>query len=84
MSAGKPKTHGVLSGAEVKSIVGSVDDEIVLEILGTGASAEQVMEAFMRVSGNTSLGEDLERPADAIVLKVMEALTRDEDGEDER
>ncbi len=41
------------------------------------------MEAFMRVSGNTSLGEDLEKPADTIVLKVMEALERDEEDEDE-
>jgi hypothetical protein len=84
MSNTSPITHAVLSSAEVKSIVGLVDDEIVLEILGTGANAGQVMEAFMRISGNTSLGEDLEKPADATVLQVMEALTRNEQDEDER
>lgn len=83
MSRARPKTHAVLSGDEVRSILGPVEDETVLEILGTGANAEQVMEAFMRVSGNTSLGEDLEKPADTIVLKVMEALERDEEDEDE-
>jgi hypothetical protein len=89
MSASKPKTHepkthAVLSGTEVRNIVGDVDDATVVEILGTGANGEQVLEAFMRVSGNTAPGEELEKPADTIVLQVMEALSRDEEFEDEK
>lgn len=83
MSGTKPKTHGVLSGTEVRNIVGPVDDETVLEILGTGADGDQVLEAFMRISGATTPGEELEKPADTVVLRVMEALARDDEIDEE-
>lgn len=72
-----------LTAADVREIVGHLEDDVVLDILATGADAEEVMEAFVRFSGNTSLGEDLEKPAGPIVLQVVEILARDQDLEDE-
>ena len=74
----------MLTGAEVREMIGNLDDAIILGILETGANSEQVLEAFMRVSGNTSLGEDLEKPADTTVLQIMEILTRDEETNEDR
>ncbi len=80
---GTSKPQNVLTGAEVLEIIGAAEDEVVLDILETGATAQQVLEAFERVSGNTSLGEDLEKPADTTVLQIMEILSRDQELEDE-
>lgn len=72
-----------ITAADVREIVGHLEDDVVVDIIATGADAEEVMEAFVRFSGNTSLGEDLEKPAGPIVLQVIEILSRDQDLEDE-
>lgn len=86
MTSGKRATplSSVLTASDVRSILGDVDDALIVDILGTGANSEQVVEAFARISGNTSLGEDLEKPADTIVQRIMEILSRDQEAEEER
>lgn len=66
-----------MTESEVRRIIGPCEDESVLEILKTGARAEQILEAFERVSGNTAIGEDLEKPMDQTVARLVDILNQD-------
>lgn len=49
---------------EIHQILGATDDEQLMSILATGATAAEVMEAFEWLSGDDRLGTDL-KPRDA-------------------
>lgn len=67
-----------LTGERIRRIIGRADDQVVAEILGLGATEEQVLEAFERVQGNTASSEAFGRPADTVVGLMVEILSRDE------
>lgn len=66
-----------LTESEVRRIVGPCEDESVVAILKTGARSEQILEAFERVSGNTAISEDLEKPMDPVVARLVDILAED-------
>jgi hypothetical protein len=63
--------------AEIREILGSIDDEQLMSIAATGATAAEVMEAFEWLSGDDRLGTDLERTRRGRVGAVYEILARD-------
>lgn len=73
-----------LSRDEVIEIVGPLEDDRVAAIIGTGASAEEVMEAFTWLSADEALGPDPDHQLHSRVAEVYEILSegRFEDEED--
>ncbi|HXP76533.1 MAG TPA: hypothetical protein VN823_20510 [Stellaceae bacterium] len=67
---------------EIRQILGSIDDEQLMSILATGATAAEVMEAFEWLSGDDRLGTDLEHTRRGRVGAVYEILARDIEEED--
>lgn len=67
---------------EIRQILGSIDDEQLISILATGATAAEVMEAFEWLSGDDRLGTDLEHTRRGRVGAVYEILARDIEEED--
>jgi len=67
---------------EIRQILGSTDDEQLMSILATGATAAEVLEAFEWLSGDDRLGTDLEHTRRGRVGAVYEILARDIEEED--
>jgi hypothetical protein len=65
---------GKITAAEIRAILGPVDDVLLVEIMRTGASAAEVLEAFTRLEGDEALGESTRRSANEAVRAVMALL----------
>ena len=72
------------TGIEVRRILGPVDDELVMSILATGATAEEVVEAYEWFGGSDRMGTDLDRTRRGRVGAVCEILARDYEEAEER
>jgi hypothetical protein len=77
----------VLTHQQVASALGSVDDQIIAEILATGATAEEFVRARAWLANDDTLimaGDPLETAAVAQVIALLEAaeesLSQDEGG----
>jgi hypothetical protein len=64
----------VASAAEIRAILGPIDDTLLVEIQRTGASAAEVLEAFTRLEEDDAVGPVAKRPANATVVEVMALL----------
>jgi hypothetical protein len=64
--------------AEIVDIVGPVEDALLLEILETGATAAEVLEAFTWANADDQIGTELERGPRAAVTRIYEILKREE------
>jgi hypothetical protein len=60
------------------SILGPTDDELLVEILQTGETAAEVLEAFTWMNAGDQIGTELERGPRAAVLRVYEILKLEE------
>lgn len=60
---------GQVTAAEIRAILGHVDEVLLVEITRTGATAADVMEAFTRLEG-----EEARRGASDTVCAVMALL----------
>ncbi|MBM3592149.1 MAG: hypothetical protein FJX32_05685 [Alphaproteobacteria bacterium] len=60
---------GQITAAEIRAILGHVDDVLLVEIARTGATAADVLEAFTRLEG-----EEAQRGANDTVRAVMALL----------
>ena len=60
---------GQVTAAEIRAILGPVDDLLLVEITRTGATAAEVLEAFTRLEG-----EKARRSANDTVRAVMALL----------
>lgn len=69
---------------EIIDIVGPLDDAVVLEILRSGATAAEVLEAFTWVNANDQVGTETEHGPRGAVLRICEILEREEPRPDER
>jgi len=70
---------------EVREIVGRISDFRIAEIIATGATAAEVLEAFTWLTEDEHLGGDLQRPLTGTVAQVYEILRADEpDWEEDR
>lgn len=64
----------VASAAEIRAILGPIDETLLIEIQRTGASAAEVLEAFTRLEEDDAVGKVVRRPATATVVEVMAIL----------
>jgi phosphohistidine phosphatase SixA len=60
---------GQVTAAEIRAILGHVDDVLLVDITRTGATAAEVQEAFTRLEG-----EEARRAANDTVRAVMALL----------
>jgi hypothetical protein len=69
---------------EIRKIVGDLDDDIVTNILHTGATEGEVLEAFLWTTSDEELGNEVERLPHGTVGAVYEILKSQEPEPDER
>ena len=62
------------SAADITAILGPIDEVVMIDILRTGASAEDVLEAFSRLESDEAVGPVAQRGAAAQVVEVMTIL----------
>lgn len=67
-----------VSREEVIEIVGRISDGRVAEIIATGATPAEVIEAFAWLTEDEYLGGDLGKPLSGVVAQVYEILRADE------
>ena len=72
------------TAAEIVKIVGPLDDAVVLEILDTGATPAEVLEAFTWANADDQIGTELGHGPHGAVVRVYEILRREEPEEAER
>lgn len=72
------------TSGEIVDILGPVEDTVLLEIVETGATAAEVLEAFTWANADDQIGTELERGPRAAVIRVYEILKREEPEESER
>jgi 3-deoxy-D-manno-octulosonate 8-phosphate phosphatase KdsC-like HAD superfamily phosphatase len=70
--------------SEIVEIVGPLDDAVLLEILQSGATAAEVLEAFTWVNANDQIGTETEHGPRGAVLRVCEILDQQGPEPDER
>ena len=68
------------TAAEITSILGPVDETMLVVIQRTGASAAEVLEAFARLEEDDAVGPVARRAATAKVVEVMAVLQAAEIG----
>jgi hypothetical protein len=73
-----------VTSSEIIDILGPVEDAVLLEIIETGATATEVLEAFTWANADDQIGTELERGPTAAVVRVYEILKREEPEENER
>lgn len=65
---------GSISAAEIRAILGPLDDVLLVEIARTGATAAEVLEAFTRLEGDEALGAISGGGASPVVRAIMALL----------
>lgn len=70
--------------AEIVSIIGPLDDAVVVEIQRTGATAAEVLEAFTWFTADDQIATETEHGPRGAVLRVREILEREQPEPDER
>lgn len=73
-----------LTRDQVYEICGRMDDMRVANIIGTGASAQELMEARTWLASDDMLGQDLKRMPSGRVARLVELLRADEPDWDDR
>jgi len=63
---------------EIIDIVGRINDFRIAEIIATGATAAEVMEAFTWMTADEHLAGDLGKPLSGTVAQVYDILRADE------
>lgn len=71
------------TASEIVAICGHLDDAVVAEIVATGATAAEVLEAFTWYSADDQIGTELQRSRHGAVGEVYEILTREDLDPDE-
>jgi len=69
---------------EIVQTLGPLDDDVVIEIIATGATAAEVLEAFTWVNADDQIGTETEHGPRGVVNLVCEILRREEPAPDER
>ncbi|ACI98881.1 MULTISPECIES: hypothetical protein [Rhodospirillales] len=73
-----------LTRDQVYEICGRMDDLRVANIIGTGASEQELMEARTWLAADDMLGQDLQRMPSGRVARLVELLRADEPDWDDR
>lgn len=72
------------TAAEIIDIAGPIEDSVVLEILDTGATPAEVLEAYTWANADDQIGTELDHGPRGAVVRVYEILQREQPEEDER
>ncbi len=75
--------HPATAG-DIVGILGPLEDALLMEILETGATAAEVLEAFTWMNADDQIGTELGRGPRGAVIRVYEILKREEPEESER
>jgi hypothetical protein len=59
---------------EIRKIAGDVDDDVVSNIMSSGATESEVLEAFLWTTSDEELGNEVERLPHGAVGAVVEIL----------
>lgn len=78
----QPAGGAPATAAEIATILGPTDETLVVEIQRTGATAAEVLEAFMRLEQDEAVGPELRRPPSPRVTAVMALLDAAKPGPD--
>jgi hypothetical protein len=80
------QTQAAATSHGIRKILGPVDDETIMDIIQTGATAGEVAEAFEWLNDDDYMGSTLKRPIRERVRRVYEILQSDRDriSQDER
>ena len=72
------------TAAEIKEIVGPLDDAVLMRIVETEATAAEVLEAYTWAAADHQIGTELEHRPRGVVARVYEILKREEPEPDQR
>jgi hypothetical protein len=72
-----------LTREEIRTIVGDLDDGRIAEIIATGATAAELLEAFTWLNENEELPQQTERAPKGRVAQLCEILAANEITEEE-
>ncbi len=78
------QSESPLGYAEIVSIVGHMDDEYITRIIDSGATANDVMEAFVFFNAEEAIGPDPKHQMTVNVARVYEILLSAQDGDEDR
>lgn len=70
--------------AEIRSVIGDIDDAMAAAIEATGASVAELREAYLYAQGYGDVVDRSGHPLTGRVAEIYEILTADEDLEPER
>jgi hypothetical protein len=76
-------TPSPASPDEIRKIVGDVDDTVISDIMRTGATEGEVLEAFLWTASDEELGNEVARLPHGAVGAVVEILRAQEPEPDE-
>ena len=71
------------TASDIIAICGHLDDGVIAQILATGATAGEVLEAFTWFSADDQIGTELQRGKQGAVGAVYDILMREEPDPDE-
>jgi len=63
-----------LTAANVHEVLGPMDDELVARIIATGATVEELIEAFEWFNADDYMGREVKHPFVGVVAEVCEIL----------
>jgi hypothetical protein len=64
---------------DVIEVLGPVDDDVIVEVLGVGATREELEEAFAWLNADDVLGRQLHRQPSGRVAELCEILQPEEE-----
>jgi hypothetical protein len=79
-----PPARTAANPDEIRKIVGDLEDAIVTNIMRTGATESEVLEAFLWTTSDEELGNEVERLPHGTVGAVYEILKAQEPDPNER
>ena len=71
------------TAAEIREILGPLDDSVLTQIIETEATSAEVLEAFTWFTADDQLGTEIGRGPHGVVLRVYEILRMAEPEPDE-
>ena len=80
----KQQTHISATTQEIRSILGSADEETVFSIQETGASGQEVLQALTWLNDDDYIGAELKRTMNNRIRAVYEILQEVEDETENR
>lgn len=69
--------------SQIKRILGRSDSDIIMAIQKTGASEEEVLQAFEWLDDDDHIGKDAKKRLTGNVLRVFDLLREERDSEDD-